>query len=500
MNCNTTHYRANSSSVPGDPNLARENFKQATGFICPGGWDRSTGLPKQNYLNTLSALDALGLEIRHDAFRSKTIINGAAVEKFAGEITDDQVTMIRHEIANRFSFHPHISDMYDAITARSREHMFNPVVDWLDSLKWDGVKRLETWMIDYLGADDTPYVRAVSCKTLMAAVRRAKQPGCKFDHMLILCGPQDIGKSLCIADCAGWSDLFSDADLLTKSGKEQLEAVEGKWLYEIAECDGMDRVSLTKIKAFVTRQYDRARKAYGRNRSEVPRSCIFIGTSNDKELFRDPTGERRSWPVGSRKYDRQAFLKNREQIFAEAVATEPGAKLWLDDADLKMEHAKKIETLRARDGMEDLVARLTPGISKDGGERISSADVFASLMLHAHDLTDKTTKRIAVAMRRCGWIGPLAVRITGADGKSSVANGYKRSEKAREAFEESLVPEGDDAGPDCADASLVPKGGSSPGVEVLGRLDDGRIIRDDGIFNDDQINGQTGAGKTVPHY
>ena len=217
-------------------------------------------------------------------------------------------------------------------------------------------------------------------------------------------------------------------------------------------------------------------------------------------MFRDPTGERRSWPIGATKYDRQAFLENREQIFAEAVARERGAKLWLDDADLRAEHARKIETLRSRDGLEDLVATLRTANGKDGEERISSASVFGSLMLSAHDLTDKTTKRVAVAMRRCGWVGPLAVRITGADGKSSPTNGYKRSKEAREAFEESLVPEGDDVGPDCADVSLVvPKGGSGSGVEVLGRLDDGRIIRDDGIFNDDQINGQTGAGKPCPH-
>ena len=432
--------------------LAQEDFKQTTGFDCPGGWDRSTGLPKENYLNTLSALDALGLEIRHDVFRSKTIINGEAVEKFAGEISDDQVTMIKHEIAKRFLFHPHVSDMYDAITARSREHMFNPVVDWFDNLKWDGNPRLDTWMIDYLGADDTSYVRAVSRKTLMASVRRAKRPGCKFDHMPILCGPQDIGKSLCIADLAGWPDLFSDADLLTKSGKEQLESVEGKWFYEIAECDGMDRVALTKIKAFVVRQYDRARKAYGRNRSEVPRTCVFIGSSNEKELFRDPTGERRNWPVGVTKYDRKAFLENRDQIFAEAVAREPGAKLWLDDVDLRAEHAKKIETLRARDGMEDLVAGLMTVIGKDGEERISSTDVFTRLELRAQDLTDKTTKRVAAAMRRCKWVGPKAVRITNANGKSSVVNGYKRTKEAREAFDASLVPEGEHR-PDCADVS-----------------------------------------------
>jgi hypothetical protein len=459
-----------------------------TGFECPGGWDRSTGLPKENYLNTLSALDALGLEIRHDVFRSKTIINGDAVEKFAGEISDDQVTMIRHEIAKRFSFHPCVSDMYDAITARSREHMFNPVVDWLDRLSWDGVKRLDTWMMDYLGADNTPYVRAVSGNTILAAVRRAKQPGCKFDHMPIFCGPQDIGKSLCITDCAGWSDLFSDADLLTKSGKEQLEAVEAKWFYEIAECDGMDRVALTKIKAFVTRQFDRARKAYGRSRSEVPRTCIFIGTSNDKELFRDPTGERRFWPVMVTKYDRKAFLENRDQIFAEAVAREPSAKLWLDDAGLRAEHAKKIETLRARDGMEDLVAGLRTVIGKDGEERVSSTDVFTELMLRAQDLTDKTTKRVAAAMRRCKWVGPKAVRIADANGKSSVVNGYARSKEAREAFDASLVPEGEDVRRDCPDESMVPEGGIGPDANVLGRLDDGRIICDAGIFTDEEFD------------
>lgn len=178
----------------------------------------------------------------------------------------------------------------------------------------------------------------------------------------------------------------------------------------------MDKVAITKIKAFVTRQFDRARKAYGRNRSEVPRTCVFIGTSNDRELFRDPTGERRYWPVRVMKYERQEFLRNREQIFAEAVVREPGAKLWLDDADLRAEHAEKIEVLRARDGMEDLVASLPTLIGKDGEERISSVSVFMLLGLRAQDLTDRTTKRVAVAMRRRGWVGPQSVRIPGDDG------------------------------------------------------------------------------------
>jgi predicted P-loop ATPase len=375
--------------------------------------------------------------------------------------------MIRHVIAKRFSFHPHVGDMYDAITARSREHMFNPVVDWLDSLKWDGQPRLDRWMIEHLGADDSPYVRAVSRKAITAAVRRAKHPGCKFDHMLILCGPQDIGKSFCIADCAGVPELFSDADLLTKSGKEQLEAVEGKWFYEIAECDGMDKVAVTKTKAFITRQFDRARKAYGRSRAEVPRTCVFIGTSNDRELFRDPTGERRFWPVIVTKYDRMAFLENREQIFAEAVARETAENLWLDDADLRAEHAKKIDSLRARDGIEDWVACVRGAVGQDDEERVSSAQVFLALSLQARDLTDKTTKRVAVAMRRCGWVGPQSVRITGDDGKTFVASGYKRTKEAREAFRASQMPEGDSA--DNAPVGPIPDPGpAEPTVEDVG--------------------------------
>jgi hypothetical protein len=264
-----------------------------------------------------------------------------------------------------------------------------------------------------------------------------------------------------LADCTGWSDLFSDADLLTKSGKEQLEAVESKWFYEIAECDGMDKVAVTKIKAFITRQFDRARKAYGRNRSEVPRTCIFVGTSNEKELFRDPTGERRFWPVGVTKYDRKAFLEHRDQIFAEAVVREPHEKLWLDDADLRAEHAKKIDSLRARDGIEDLVAYVTGPVGNDGEERVSSAQVFMNLQLGARDLTDKTTKRVAVAMRRCGWMGPQSVRIASDDGKTFVASGYKRSKEAREAFRASLVSEGDS--PHMAAAGPTPDPGAAAG-------------------------------------
>jgi hypothetical protein len=188
------------------------------------------------------------------------------------------------------------------------------------------------------------------------------------------------------------------------------------------------------------------------------------------------------------KYDRKAFLENRDQIFAEAVAREPSAKLWLDDAGLRAEHAKKIETLRARDGMEDLVAGLRAVIGKDGEERVSSTDVFTELMLRAQDLTDKTTKRVAAAMRRCKWVGPKAVRIADANGKSSVVNGYTRSKEAREAFDASLVPEGEDVRRDCPDESMVPEGGIGPDANVLGRLDDGRIICDAGIFTDEEFD------------
>ena len=169
-----------------------------------------------------------------------------------------------------------------ALSLHSNAHAFNDVKDYLKGLqgKWDGVPRLDSLFIDYLGAKDTAYNRAVTRKAFTAAVARAMTPGCKYDNMVILAGPQGIGKSTLLDKMSrGW---FNDS-IRTFEGKEASELLQGVWLVEVSELDAFRRTDVSRIKQFLSLRADRFRAAYGRNVKELPRTCIFFGTTNTAE-------------------------------------------------------------------------------------------------------------------------------------------------------------------------------------------------------------------------
>lgn len=181
-----------------------------------------------------------------------------------------------------------------ALDVHASAHRFNDIVNYLKGLTWDGVPRLDTLFIDYLGAEDNSYTRAVTRKSFVAAVARAMSAGCKFDNMLILCGPQGIGKSSILDKMSrGW---FNDS-IRTFEGKEASELLQGVWIVEVAELDAFRRTDVARIKQFLSLRVDRYRAAYGRNVKELPRRCVFFGTCNQMDFLQDTTGNRRFWPV-----------------------------------------------------------------------------------------------------------------------------------------------------------------------------------------------------------
>lgn len=184
--------------------------------------------------------------------------------------------------------------IFDAVNVVAGENKFHPVREYLEGCTWDGVPRVETLLVDYLGAEDTPYTRAVTRKALAAAVARIFRPGCKFDYMLTIRGRQGLGKSAIIAKLGGewFSDTFS-----TMQGKEAYEQVLGVWIMEVGELAGMRKAEAETIKLYISKQSDRFRPAYGRRLQEFPRQCIFIGTTNETQFLRDTTGNRRFWVV-----------------------------------------------------------------------------------------------------------------------------------------------------------------------------------------------------------
>lgn len=208
-----------------------------------------------------------------------------------------------------------------ALSLHSNSRAFNDVTDYLNGLSWDGVPRLDTLFIDYLGAEDTALTRAMTRKMFVAAVARAMRPGVKFDNMLILSGPQGIGKSTLIYKMSkGW---FNDS-IRTFEGKDASELLQGVWLVEIAELQAFRTSDISRIKQFVSQQADRFRAAYGRHVKEMPRRCVFFGTTNSSEYLRDRTGNRRFWPVdvGLQPIKKSVFRDldaEINQLWAEAV-------------------------------------------------------------------------------------------------------------------------------------------------------------------------------------
>ena len=247
-----------------------------------------------------------------------------------------------------------------ALSLHSNRFAFNDVQDYLSGLegKWDGIPRLDTLFIDYLGAEDTAYNRAVTRKAFTAAVARAMTPGCKYDTMVILAGPQGLGKSTLLDKMSrGW---FNDS-IRTFEGKEASELLQGVWIVEISELDAFRRTDVSRIKQFLTLRVDRFRAAYGRNVKELPRACVFFGTTNTAEFLQDTTGNRRFWPVdtGEQRCIKSVWrdLTDEEiaQLWAEAfMRWQEGEPLYLTN-ELENAAKEKQEEHREASGREGIV-------------------------------------------------------------------------------------------------------------------------------------------------
>ncbi|MBA4541961.1 hypothetical protein H1164_03465 [Thermoactinomyces daqus] len=238
----------------------------------------------------------------------------------SGQFENVDDAALRGYIENTYGIR-HKERLMDALMTVSRKNSFHPVRDYLNSLDWDGVPRLETVFIDYVGAEDNPHVRKLTKKALVAAVKRIFEPGAKFDEMITLVGPQGIGKSRIIHRLSkGW---FTDS-LDSLNGKDAYESIQGVWLVEMAEMSAIKRAAdVEMVKKFLSKQYDRYRPPYARMIEEYPRQCIFIGSTNTFEFLVDKTGNRRFWPfrcgVTPQRPWEELTEEEVDQIWAEAL-------------------------------------------------------------------------------------------------------------------------------------------------------------------------------------
>lgn len=302
-----------------------------------------------------------------------------------------------------------VQKIKDGLDLTVSKNAFHPIIDYLQGLQWDGVKRLDTLLIDYLGAEDCEYTRAVTRKTLVAAVARVMSPGCKFDYVLTIVGKQGIGKSTIIKKLGKqwYSDSFG-----TVQGKEAFEQIQGVWLLEMGELAGLKKAEMETIKHFISKQEDRYRVAYGRRTENFPRQCVFFGTTNDKEFLRDPTGNRRFWPVNTleREPSKSVFddLTDSEidQIWAEAVTLyRSGEPLHLSK-ELEEQAALKQKEHSETDERTGIIQRYLDMPLPEGWEDM---DIHARRMyIRGDELSERGTvqrERVCVAEIWCELFG-----------------------------------------------------------------------------------------------
>ena len=225
--------------------------------------------------------------------------------------------------------------IYDAFAAVLTRHSIHPIKEYLKSLKWDGMPRLERLIIDYIGAEDTELNRTMTRKHFTAAVARVFQPGCKYDYCLILTGPEGAGKSTLLSKMGGkW---FNDS-ITTTEGKEGMEQLRRAWIIEMGELSSIRRSDVEGVKAYLSKRVDIYRAAYDRRVAERPRQCVFCGTTNEALFLKGDNGNRRFWVISVdpslRKYRqwRKALDRDRDQLWAEAVEYyRRGEELYLND-------------------------------------------------------------------------------------------------------------------------------------------------------------------------
>lgn len=347
--------------------------------------------------NIRLAVDKLGVTLRYDEFRGSPVIEG--LPDFGPWLDDPAMVRLWLTIEERFGFRPR-RDYFDAVIADTcQRNRFHPVRDYLDGLTWDGKPRIDTWLIDYAGAEDKAYVRAVGAIVLMAAARRVRQPGAKFDELLTLEGEQGLQKSSMLEAMAVNEDWFSDSIPLNAKDKEMIEGHAGKWICEIADLQGKSKAEVERVKAALSRKVDRARLAYARLPIEVQRQCVFIGTTNGKQYLTDQTGNRRFWPVRVGRIDIEKLKADRDQLWAEAAVREAAG----ESIRLPVEHWPEAVAEQAKRLVDNpFLDALAEGLAgRDGVLFVNDAYEFLGISPKQRTQTD--AERLGEALRALGF-------------------------------------------------------------------------------------------------
>jgi predicted P-loop ATPase len=289
------------------------------------------------------------------------------------------------------------------------DQSFHPVREYLDALIWDSTDRLSTMIEYYFGASGSPdYHSVIGLRFMVSAVARAYQPGCQADHMLVLEGAQGIGKTSAVRTLSVRPDWFAGnlPDIHSKDAPLQLV---GRWFVEIAELKAVRNSQVEATKSFITETSDTFRPPYARRTAQFPRQVVFVGTTNESEYLRDRTGNRRYWPVKCNRIDITGLIRDRDQLWAQAVHEYRNGTLWhLTEREVRLASEEQRARVFTSETEAD-VAEYLRKIADAGQQEISVREVLIyglGLNPDAQGYAEAARKlgsAVAEAMEFAGW-------------------------------------------------------------------------------------------------
>ena len=349
--------------------------------------------------NIRRAIELLGHDLSYNEFSDKLLIDNRPLE-------DPQWKSLYLEIESEHRFQPPIDYFKMVIEVTAVQNNFHPVKQYLNSLTWDGRSRLDTWLIRCAGVEDTPYIRAISAIMLIAAVRRIRHPGAKYDEMVVFESAQGLNKSSALRALCPDERWFSDDLRLNLHAQQLIEATLGKWIVEASDLAGKRKTEIEQLKATLSRQVDGpARMAYAHFAVERPRHFIVIGTTNSKAYLNDSTGARRFWPVEVQRFDVDLIKRHRDQMWAEAcVREEKGESIRLHES-LWPAATEQQERRREIDPWEEVIRKSLEEVAPSGdGRRRVTTDVLWGLLAVPTERRDRSGSiRVSEIMQRLGY-------------------------------------------------------------------------------------------------
>lgn len=399
--------------------------------------DKNGKIISKHQGNIKRAIEIFGDELSYNEFSHKLLLNKEPLE-------DQQFTTMYLKMEREFHMLPPLDYFKMVVKDVAWANAFHPVKEYLETLKWDGVPRIDTWLVTAAGAEDSDYVRAISAILLIAAVRRIREPGCKYDEMVVWESDQGAEKSSAAQALCPDPAWFSDDLRLNLESQQLIEATLGKWIIEASDLAGKRKTEIEQLKAMLSRQVDGpARMAYEHFPVERKRHFILVGTTNSPVYLNDPTGSRRFWPMKIKRFNVRWVRENRDQLWAESCEREAAGESIRLAEELWPAAGNEQEKRREIDPWEDVIREtlrnINPGM--DGKRRVTTGSLWDALGISNERRDRLGSLRVSDIMHRLGY---KRTRVRPAKGEVQV--GYVQEEMEKESVSEVEEMDGEELG------------------------------------------------------